>query len=199
MRKTILLTGFGPFSGVENNPSQRVVEALAANTAGNFDLITAVLPVDYEQADLQIRRLIRAHRPDIVLSVGVAAKRDAVRLERVALNLDDADLPDNAGLVRKGVSILEAAPPAYFSGLPLADLEAHLTQAGVSVRISNHAGAYLCNHVFFTAAHESEQLQPHPQVGFVHIPMAAEYDPEAQTPLADLVTAVGECLSFLGG
>jgi len=195
----ILLTGFGPFPGVESNPSRFVVETLAAGRYPGFDLETAVLPVDYVEADDEIRMLVRRHRPDIVLLVGVASKEPVVRLERVALNLDDAALPDNRGVTRRGEPIVEAAAPAYFSNLPLREIESLLAETGVPVRISNHAGAYLCNHVYFAAMHESERMDPGLQVGFIHIPMVVEYDPEAAVSLAGMVGAVRACLSFLAG
>ena len=167
----ILLTGFEPFGEVEANPSHRVVEALRGADIAGIELAAAVLPVRYAAAGECIRLLIRENRPDYVLALGVAAKSEGIRIERVALNLDDSESPDNDGVLRQGESILADGPPAYFSRLPLNGLKDVLESAGIPVRISNHAGAYLCNHAYYAATHEVEQLGLPSGVVFIHVPL----------------------------
>lgn len=196
-RKTILLTGFEPFPGVEENPSQLVVESFSGTELPGVNLVSAILPVTYEGGEERIRGLIRQHRPDIALLTGVAGKTDPIRLERVALNLDDTDTPDNSGLVRKGRLILPDGPPAFFSNHPLIELEAALVGAGIPVKISNHAGAYLCNHVFYTARHEVDTLGLATKVGFMHVPMHREKSEESQLSLADIRLAIERSLVCL--
>lgn len=198
-RKRILLTGFEPFPGVDENPTQRIVRDLSAASFQGWDVVTDILPVSYERGDQCIRGLIRLHRPDVALLTGVAAITDPIRLERVALNLDDAAIPDNDGLLRKGQAIRPDAPPAYFSGHPLVELEASLAESGIPVKISNHAGAYLCNHVFFAASHEVERLGLETRVGFVHVPMHREKAGESQMALDEIRRAIELCLAHLSG
>lgn len=193
---TILLTGFEPFPGVDENPTQRIVASFGEYSLPGHRLVTEILPVAYVRADDRIRALVRQYRPAVILMTGVAGKTDPIRLERVALNLDDAKIPDNDDVLRQGTPILHEAPAAYFSSLPLPSLEQALTQAGIPVRISNHAGAYLCNHVFFAAAHEAEQRGLSAQVGFVHVPMHQEKAEESQMTLAQIRQAILICLEY---
>lgn len=197
MTTRILLTGFEPFGEIESNPSQHVVETLGRVAFPGLDLVTAVLPVSYADAGNCIRGLIREHRPDHVLALGVAAKREEICLERVALNLDDAAGPDNDGIVRQGEPILPGGPPAYFSALPLAGLKTQLEAAGIPVRISNHAGAYLCNHAYYAAADEIARLGLPAGVVFVHVPLPVEAGGESGVTIHAIERAVRVSLEWL--
>lgn len=192
-----LLTGFTTFGDVTVNPSQLIVEAVTARSHVS-DLVTAILPVEYAAAESCIARLIREHQPDAVVCLGVAQSRKVVCLERVALNLDDAAIPDNAGDLACGCLIEPAGPPAYWSTLPLNAMLAALQARGIPAAISNHAGAYVCNHVFYTARRELDRLASTAPCGFIHVPMLceAEADPDG-LPLAIMVEAVECCLGVL--
>ncbi|MCB9135814.1 MAG: hypothetical protein H6636_10340 [Anaerolineales bacterium] len=194
----LLLTGFEPFGKNNTNPTQHIVETLAAQTPyPGVELITCVLPVEYLRAEQQLLALVRKHRPDVILSLGLAETRAKICLERVALNLDDTSAPDNAGELRQGTSICPDAPTAYFSTHPLDQLKTALDNAEIPVQISNHAGAYLCNHIFYVARHEVEPLGI--PCGFIHTPQAKEFAPEAQNalPLEMLVHGVEICIQML--
>ncbi|MGE3913220.1 MAG: hypothetical protein AB7K36_27930 [Chloroflexota bacterium] len=201
---TILVTGFEPFGGVATNPSQRIVEALTGNGAARHGvaLVTEILPTEYEAAGRRIVGLIREIQPTAVLSLGLAASAAAVRLERVALNLNDAVRPDNAGDLATGRPIQPDGPIGYWSTLPLDRMLAALRERDIPAIISNHAGAYVCNHVFYTARHEVERLGNGMAAGFVHVPLLAE-QPDApgpggaKLPLAQLVEGVECCLDVL--
>jgi pyroglutamyl-peptidase len=171
--KTILMTGFGPFGNVEKNPSQALIEELnlSADLATNAQLKTEILPVIYGDAVDRIRALIHEHEPDFLISFGVAARRENVCPERVALNLKDTQQPDNAGNTPEGELIFSESPLAYFSNLPLLEIRDFLQIAGIPTEISNHAGAYICNAVFFAAAHEIETTGRTTEFGFIHIPL----------------------------
>lgn len=181
----VLLTGFTSFGEHAVNPSELIVEALAQR---RLDVRTAVLPVEYGTAGKKIAALIEQYHPDAVLMLGLAARRSAINLERFALNVDDAALPDNAGEIRSGKAIVADGPAAYTSTLPLEAMQAALMTRGVPVVISNHAGAYLCNHVFYVARHH---LQPMTPCGFIHIP------DESVLPLATMIDAIDCCLDVL--
>ena len=117
----ILVTGFEPFGGIEVNPSQAIVESLGQDSASrrHATLVTEVLPTEFRAAGDRIVALIREHRPDAVLSIGLAASAASIRLERVALNLNDALRPDNGGDLATGRLIDPAGPIGYWSTLPL--------------------------------------------------------------------------------
>ncbi len=202
----LLLTGFGPFGDIVCNPAQLVVEALAADVTlwepdGPHRLISVILPVEFGAADEHIRNLIEAHRPDVILMLGVAAKRDSIGLERIALNLDDApDRPDNAGCAPDGIPIAAEGPLALAATLPLPALRASLNAAGFPAVISNHAGTYLCNHVFYTALWTVERLGLPTRCGFIHVPLPRDLQPagaDARVALADLVAAIRHCIGYL--
>lgn len=158
----LLLTGFEPFGALALNPSELVVRALAGRPG---IAASAVLPTVYGQAGDRLLALIERERPDLVLMTGVAAKRAEISLERVALNLEDADKPDNAGVRRGGSPIEPGAPLARATTLDLAPPLAALKARGIPAAISNHAGAFVCNHVYYRALGTGV-----PSL-FVHLPM----------------------------
>ncbi|MBI3894640.1 MAG: pyroglutamyl-peptidase I [Acidobacteria bacterium] len=197
---TILVTGFGPFGRWKVNPSERVVQALAkqAHLRGEGDLVTEILPTEYVRAGKRIRQLLRRIRPGAVVCLGVAFARRAISLERIALNLDDDPLPDNAGQIRSGCLIVRGGAAAYWSTLPLEQLRRALVKRGIPVTVSNHAGAYLCNHVFYLARHEMELLGNHAPCGFIHVPGLRSRRGTSKTiPLNQMVEAIECCLQVL--
>jgi pyroglutamyl-peptidase len=202
----ILLTGFEPFGDVAINPSQAVVQQIAARTVGRGEerLVTEVLPVEFEAAGERMRALIRSLRPEVVVALGLAGAAQTIRLERVALNLDDAQEPDNAGMVATGRPIVPGGPAAYWSTVPLEALKQAIAAREIPVRISNHAGTYVCNHVFYVARHEIEQLGLDARCGLIHVPLMTEQlggmDVDLPSlPLEVLVEAAQCCLDLLSG
>jgi pyroglutamyl-peptidase len=203
-KKMILLTGFNPFGDLDVNISELIVESIAerARASGRTGLVTEVLPTEYRRAGDRIRGLIRQFKPDAVLGLGVAAGTRGLRLERVALNLDDCTEPDNSGEVALGRTIDADGPAAYFSTLPLGPLLEALEKVGVPAFISNHAGAFLCNHLFYVARHEAEQSGIPCRCGFIHVPAACGQvskagDGDAAMPLSRLVEGIECCLNVL--
>ncbi len=198
----ILVTGFEPFGKHAVNPSEQIVQKLrkAAPSRHPLQLFTAVLPTQYAASGAQIRRLIRRIRPAAVLCLGLAATRDTISLERVALNLDDDVPPDTAGQVRRGRLILRNGPAAYWSTLPLERMRAALEKRGIPSNISNHAGTYVCNHIFYVARHEIETSGSRAWCGLIHVPplqRRAEAGAPRGMPLRRMVEAVECCLEVL--
>jgi pyroglutamyl-peptidase len=192
---TLLLTGFEPFGDLAVNSSQQVVERLAASRP---DLITAVLPTEYAESARRLTALIEQHHPDAVICLGVAQTRPAINLERVALNVDDAALADNSGDLAQGRMIAADGPVAYWSTLPLDAMLAALKARDIPAVISNHAGAYVCNHVFYSLRHHMEQGSPHIPCGFIHLPALRETpDSPLGLPLDTMVEAVDFCLDVV--
>lgn len=171
---TILLTGFEPFDGEVDNPSQRIVEALDGTHVGGYRIVGALLPVAFEATLPLLERLLERHRPALVLALGQAGGRCELSLERVAVNLVDARIPDNAGCQPVDVPVVADAPAAYFSTLPLKAIRAHLQASGVPAALSLSAGMYVCNQVFFALAHLLATRYPGARSGFVHVPWLPE-------------------------
>ena len=166
---TILVTGFDAFGENEINPSALVVDALAET--GQSGLLTAVLPTSYREAEKQIQTLIRRHKPGRVLMLGLASNARTIRLEQVALNLNDCSAPDNDGEVRLGQRIADEAPIGHWNSLPLNKMARIAERLGHEVEFSRDAGGFVCNHVFFTAAQTLATEFPDCRCGFVHLPL----------------------------
>ena len=164
--RTLLLTGFGPFGDVATNPAWLTAEALDGERIGDLRVVAARLDVTYADAPEQLRAAIRRHDPDVVLSLGVAPN-PALRLERRARNRDVSFQPDNAGVVHADTVIREGGPEELPTRLPVDRLRETLETAGYEVVISDDAGGYLCNHVFYRVLDEVDVSRI---AGFVHVP-----------------------------
>ena len=169
-----LVTGFEPFGGDRVNPS---FEALARLTRrlGALDIATAALPVAYSGALPALRRAIAESEPDIVLCTGLASGRAALSLERVAINIDDARIPDNDGNQPIDRPVITGGATAYFATLPIKAATAALREAGLPASVSNSAGTFLCNHVFYGLMHEAALVEQKTggtrlRGGFLHVP-----------------------------
>jgi pyroglutamyl-peptidase len=164
-----LVTGFEPFGGDRVNPS---FEALARlpRRLGALDLATAALSVTYGGALPALRRAIAAEAPDIVLCAGLAGGRAELSLERVAINIDDARIPDNDGSQPIDRPVVAGGPTAYFATLPIKAAAAALRAAGLPVAVSNSAGTFLCNHVFYGLMHAAVLAGNRFRGGFLHVP-----------------------------
>lgn len=199
----VLLAGFEPFSNLEINPSQIIVEEIAERMrlSSEMEITAIVLPTEFEASGRRIEKLIRTIQPVLVLLLGVAVKSNVLNLERVALNLDDTQEPDNAGEYRKGSLIVKDGPLAYFSNIPLEYLEQQLNKSGMPTIISNYAGSYVCNHVFYLAQHEIEKLGINSLCGFIHVPYVSSQSSNIGTKfkitLIDLVEAILYVLNLL--
>ena len=164
-----LVTGFEPFGGDRINPSFEALRRLPARLGG-LEIATRVLPVIYGEALPALRRAIVESAPDIVLGVGLAGGRSELSLERVAINIDDARIPDNAGNQPIDRPVVAGGPSAYFTTLPIKAAAAALREAGSPAAVSNSAGTFLCNHVFFGLMHEAACRGGCFRGGFLHVP-----------------------------
>ncbi len=176
-RPSILLTGFEPFGGESVNPSWEVVQALAGATIVGGNLRAQVhalqLPCVFGVARDALDAALLQVRPTLVLALGQAGGRDGFTVERVAINVDDGRIPDNAGQQPIDVAIVPGGPAAYFATLPVKAIVAALQQAGLPAAVSQTAGTYVCNHVFYGLMHS---LRRHRAVraGFMHLPWLPE-------------------------
>ncbi len=190
----VLLTGFEPFGGAADNPSRRAVLDIAADPPTGLRLTTAVLPVTYAGAGPALRAAVRQCRPDIVIATGLAGGRAEISVERVAINVDDARIPDNAGARRVDTPVVTNGPAAYFATLPIKSVTAAIRAAGVPAQVSQTAGTFLCNHVFYVACHLAATEFPGMRAGFLHLPwlpdQAAELAGQPSLALASIVAGV---------
>ncbi|MYT28929.1 MULTISPECIES: pyroglutamyl-peptidase I [unclassified Streptomyces] len=170
----VLLTGFEPFDGEATNPSWRAVRAAAAAPLDGLALHTAELPCVYGGSMTALRTAIDETCPDIVVCVGQAGGRPDITVERVAVNVDDARIPDSAGAEPIDEPIVPGGPAAYFATLPIKACVAAVRAAGLPASVSNTAGTFVCNHVFYGLAHLIATELPHVRGGFVHVPYAPE-------------------------
>ena len=190
----VLLTGFEPFGNASLNPSGEIVKQISGD-----NIVTAILPVAYAQSAERLLALIAEHNPDVVICLGQAEGRKEITPERVAINLDDARLADNEGVLRNDVKILADGPDAYFSTLPVKEIVEAIKAAGVPAAISLSAGAFLCNHVFYVAQNKFAGTKI--RSGFVHVPLmdeqAGEFPGLPTMPLDQMVKAVRTMLEVL--
>jgi pyroglutamyl-peptidase len=187
----VLVTGFEPFGGAGVNPSQLLVEALAAAPPDGIALETAVLPVAYARAADELQAAVRAAEPDVVVCFGQADGRTAISIERFAHNLDSAEPVDNDGR-SSAAEIDPNGPVAYRSTLPVDEIVAALRAEGIPAGESRDAGGFLCNHVFYALMRVLEAERTHARGGFVHVPLLPEQALDRNTasmPLETLVQA----------
>lgn len=194
----ILATAFEPFGGDAVNPTMEVLSRLQPREG----LSRLVLPVTFQGAGAALARAMEALRPDAVLSLGLAGGRDRVTPERVAINLDDARIPDNDGLRPVDWPIVPGGPDAYFSTLPVREIARRIGALGIPAGLSLSAGTYVCNHVMYTALHLAKTRYPGTKCGFLHVPYADELPHDASKPslpLGDIVRAVEEAVRAIAG
>ena len=175
--RTVLLTGFEPFAGMDHNPSWDAVEELAGAAArsqlraqevhGDLDVHTALLPVEFGASAELLLEQMTATVPDLVIALGLAAGTETVRLERVGLNLRDAQIPDNAGHQPAEAPVVPGGPPALFATLRLKAAHAAISAAGIPVSLSLSAGSFVCNSLLYSLLHTVPDSVP---AGFVHLP-----------------------------
>ncbi|WP_033347235.1 pyroglutamyl-peptidase I [Kitasatospora aureofaciens] len=178
----VLITGFEPFDGADVNPSWEVAR-LVADTPPDGLLVTPIrLSCVFGQAAEELRAAIREFTPDLVVCLGQAAGRPDVTVERVAINVDDARIPDNAGRQPVDQPVAPGGPAAYFSTLPVKACVAAVRQAGVPASLSHTAGTFVCNHVFYALMHLLATELPTVRGGFVHIPALPEQALDGSKP-----------------
>ncbi|EGQ9290295.1 pyroglutamyl-peptidase I [Vibrio vulnificus] len=185
MRK-ILVTGFEPFGGESLNPSLELVKVLTQKERTNIEFIGCQVPVVRHQSISTVIEAIEQHEPELVFMIGQAAGRTAITPERVAINLDDYRIEDNAGHQPVDEPIMATGPAAYFSTLPVKAITHALQQAGIPCQLSHSAGTFVCNHLFYGIQH---YLQARPiRSGFIHIPLLPEQASASNQPSMSLET-----------
>ena len=189
----LLITGFDPFGGESRNAAWEAV-MLLPETIGHFRIHKLLLPTVFGDAAQAVIREAEQIRPDVILCIGQAGGRDAVTPERIAVNIRDARIADNAGNQPCGAFVCPEGPAAYFSTVPVAAMAAAIEDAGIPGRVSNSAGAFVCNDTLYSLLHQYAGTAT--RVGFIHVPWLPEQGspsmPSAQTAAA-LEAAIRAC------
>lgn len=178
--KKLLITGFEPFDGEGINPSWEAVKLLP-DTIGEYVLCKLNIPTVYAAAGQMVLDEAAKMGADAIICVGQAGGRDAVTPERIAVNIRDARIADNAGVLYRGDRIDPTGPAAYFSTLPVESISQAIRNAGIPSSVSNTAGCYVCNDVLYTVLHRA--CVP---ACFIHVP----YLPQQGTPNMELATII---------
>jgi pyroglutamyl-peptidase len=173
---TVLLTGFDPFGGASLNPSWMAVQALHGRQVGGHRIVGAQLPTVFGQSLQVLRDLLGRHRPALVLCCGQAGGRTALSLERVAINVNDARIADNALAQPVDTPVVAGGPDAYFTSLPIKAMLVELQREGINAEVSQTAGTFVCNHVFYGLMHELATRRGFRRTrgGLVHVPWLPE-------------------------
>ncbi|OWQ92152.1 pyroglutamyl-peptidase I [Roseateles aquatilis] len=196
--KNILLTGFEPFGGERVNPSWELARALNGELIGGCRVVSVQLPCVFGEALRQLDEALDRIRPVTVLAIGQAGGRCDLSLERIAINVDDARIPDNAGAQPIDEPVVPAGPAAYFSTLPIKAIVAGLRAQGFPASVSQTAGTFVCNHLFYGLQHRLAASGV--RSGFMHIPylpeQAAHHPGAPSLPLPTLVAATRVALAL---
>lgn len=191
MKKIILLTGFEPFNKEIINPSWEAVRQLDGWHEGEFVVHARQLPVVFGHALKVVHQAVEELQPSIVIAVGQAGGRVDMSVERVAINVDDAPIPDNQQRQLVDQPIVNGGPAAYFSTLPIKAIVHELREAGLPASVSQTAGTFVCNHVFYGLMHQAHEWGTTMRAGFIHIPylpqQAALHPGTASMKLEDVV------------
>ena len=167
--KKILVTGFDPFGGETTNPALHAVMALP-DVVDGIQIIREALPTVYGKSFDVLQPILVQARPHAAILVGQAGGRSHIAIERVAINIDDAKMADNEGVIHTDQPIAPDGPAAYFATLPVKAIVDDLHQAAIPGAISNTAGTFVCNHVMYKTLHYAATNQTGMKAGFIHVP-----------------------------
>lgn len=192
--QTVLVTGFEPFGGETLNPSWEAARALDGERLGDLVFAARRLPCVVDDAGPALIDAIEALNPALVLCLGLAGGRTDVSIERVAINVVDARIPDNAGRQPVDEPVIDGGPAAYFSALPIKALVSRLRASDIPASVSQSAGTYNCNAIFYSLLHCIATERPALRGGFIHVPylpqMAAAHPGAPSMDIRVLIEAV---------
>ncbi len=195
-----LITAFTPFNGDKINPSQELIKRLPDAINGS-EILTAIIPTEFSTSIEALSSLITKIEPDCVICLGQAGNRLGITVERVAINIDDSPIKDNAGNQPIDKKIFENGKNAYFSTLPIKSMVKNIKDSGIPASISNTAGTFVCNHLFYGLMHKIESEQLNILGGFIHIPFSPiqciDRPNSASMSLTDMYTALESVISTI--
>lgn len=195
----LLITGFAPFGGERVNPSWQAVRAM--DDFSGHEMAQLELPVAYGRAADLLLQAFELHTPDAVLMVGQGGGSGCVKIERLAVNLNDSINPDADGVTRTDALIHKDGPVAYFSTLPVREMMQAVQGSGIPAQLSTSAGTYVCNDLFYRVCHYVALRSLQTRVGFVHVPFlpvqVASRPAQPSMGLSDTVSALEAIVSML--
>ena len=165
----VLITGFDPFGGDKINPAYEAVKLIPAKVAG-ADVVKEELPTVFGKCAVVLESLIEKHQPDAVLCIGQAGGRSNITVEKVAINLAEARIPDNENNQPSDQPIVDGGPPAYFTTLPIKAMVKTINNNGIPAGVSYTAGTFVCNDIMYRLLHMCAQKYPKIRGGFIHVP-----------------------------
>ena len=190
IHEVVLVTGFEPFNGEKTNPSWEICRQLGGEIAG-ARVETCLVPCEFRRAIEVVAAAIERLHPTFVVCLGQAGGRQRLGVERVAINVDDARIPDNAGAQPVDEFIAANGPPAYFASLPVKAMAIAMRAAGVPTEVSNSAGTFVCNHLMYGVLHYLTESGHRARAGFIHVPFSEEQvHDKPNTPSMALATMV---------
>ena len=169
--KHLLITGFDPFGGESVNPAWEAVRRLP-DTVGDYRLTRIQIPTRFALAAQTVLAAAEADNPDVILCVGQAGGRSAVTPERIAINLNDARIPDNGGFQPTEQPIDPDGPDGIFATVPVSAMARAIRDTGISGQVSLSAGAFVCNDTLYRLLRHSAGTDT--RVGFIHVPFLPE-------------------------
>ena len=177
----ILLTAFDPFGGASINPALEAVK-LVANRLAGVEIVKIEVPTVFGLSIRTVTEAMDREQPDAVLCIGQAGGRPDLTPERIAINIDDARIPDNQGNQILDVPVVSDGPAAYFSTLPVKAMVAAIREAGLPASLSNTAGTFVCNHLMYGVLHHAATHCPQVRAGFMHVPFVPSQVTERPAP-----------------
>jgi pyroglutamyl-peptidase len=194
--KTVLITGFEPFGGESINPSGEIARQLHGSVIAGHRVVGALLPCVFGAAITELKKRIRVTQPVLVICVGQAGGRAEITPERVAINVDDARIADNAGRQPVDRPVVRGGPAAHWSTLPIKAIVAELRKRAIPAAVSQTAGTFVCNHVFYGLMHGLRR-QKKVRGGFIHVPFLPEQTKAGQPsmPLHTMTSAIAAAVA----
>lgn len=191
--RVVLVTGFEPFGDESLNPSWEIVAGLPGKISG-ARVEKLRVPTEFGRAIDTVRAAIDRLRPEVVICLGLAGGRAHLSVERIAVNLDDARIPDNAGHQPLDQPVRAQGPAAYFCTVPVKAMAAAMEKAGVPAEVSNSAGTFVCNHLIYGVLDHAALTGLAVRAGFIHVPyldsQVRDRPDVVSLPLADMIRGV---------
>ncbi len=181
----ILITAFDPFGGDKINPALEAVKLMKDTIAG-AEIVKLEIPTVFHDSIDKVVEAMLKEKPDVILNIGQAGGRFEVTPERVAINVDDARIPDNKGNQPIDKPIYEEGEPAYFATLPVKAMVKSIRDAGIPSSLSNSAGTFVCNHIMYGVLHEIASRKLDIRAGFIHVPFIPEQVVQRGTALPSM-------------
>lgn len=180
--RRVLVTGFEPFGGEKINSSLEATRRLKYENWEGIEVEVRGLPTEFERVMPVLEEAIEQTNPDVVICTGQARGRASITPERVAVNVAEARIQDNAGEQPTGEPIVDGSPVGYWSTLPVKEIVEELHSAGIPATVSNTAGTFVCNRAFYGLMHLLAIKYPEARGGFIHVPVLPEQALDAEVP-----------------